>query len=109
MGANLTRRPMFRMEGALTNIQEILKQKKEFDDQARAKFSEGNKAYREGMVKWAVVSAAVSDVLAKNPKAGLTNPDLTLAAAACVKGLGDMTKFVGIMEQVSKAKSEANK
>ena len=98
-----------RMEGALTNITEILKQKKEFDDQARAKFSEGNKAYREGMVKWAVVSAAVSDVLAKNPKAGLTNPDLTLAAAACVKGLGDMTKFVGIMEQVSKAKSEANK
>jgi hypothetical protein len=97
------------MEGARTNIQEILKQKKEFDDQARAKFSEGNKAYREGLVKWTVVSAAVSDVLAKNPKAGLTNPDLTLAAAACVKGLGDMTKFVGIMEQVSKAKSDANK
>jgi hypothetical protein len=97
------------MEGARTNIQEILKQKTEFDDQARAKFSEGNKAFREGMVKWTVVSAAVSYVLAKNPKAALTNPDLALAATACVKGLGEMTKFVGVMEEVSKAKREANK
>jgi hypothetical protein len=97
------------MEGARTNIQEILKQKKDFDDQARAKFSDGNKAYREGVVKWTVVSAAVSDVLAKNPKAALTNPDLALAATACVKGLGEMTKFVGVMEKVSKAKREANK
>jgi hypothetical protein len=97
------------MEGARTNIQEVVNKAKEFDDQARAKFSEGNKVFRVGVAKWTVVSASVSAVLAKDPKAGLTNPDLTLAAAACVKGLGDMTKFVDVMEKVSKVKSEASK
>jgi hypothetical protein len=81
------------------------------NEEAKAKWKEGNALYRKGMAEWTVISAAVAMVIKQNPTAVATQPELGMAAGLCVKGLKDMSGYLEIAaakagEQKELAKSE---
>ena len=82
---------------------------KRFDEAANAKWKEANAMYTQGLGEWVVVSGLVSAALANDPKAALTNPELSLAATMCVKGIKDLSGFIEIAKSKTKEKNEQDK
>lgn len=104
-GGVLTKGQAKEMDDARKKILDATTQAKDFNDESKAKWKEANGLYGQGLVEWTVVSATVALALKDNPSAALTQPELGLAAGLCVKGLKDLTGFLG----VAKAKSDLQK
>lgn len=92
------------MDQALKDLTALNKKKDALGEAAKAKYKEANAMYLEGLAEWGVVSALVSTAIAQDPKAALTNPELGLAAAMCVKGIKDLSGYI----KVAQARSDDN-
>lgn len=101
------------MDSGMKELRELGKKEAVPTEEQKALRKKGSDLVKEAVVEWGVVAGTVSAVLAQDPSAALTNPELGIAAALCVKGLGDqidLAAFVlGEDKKEKKARNQAEK
>lgn len=98
------------MDGSMKELRELGKKEAVPTEEQKALRKKGSDLVKEAVVEWGVVAGTVSAVLAQDPSAALTNPELGIAAALCVKGLGDQTKLMlFVLGEDRKEKKERKK
>lgn len=93
-GGTFTKAIKTEMDNARKELTKKAKGEKGATDQQKELRKKGSDLVKEAVVEWGIVAATVSVALSQDPKAALTNPELGIAAALCVKGLADQTKLM---------------
>jgi hypothetical protein len=95
-GGTITKDQQKMLDGGLKGVKEAAKQGDLANEEAKAKWKEGNKLYRLGLAEWVTISTSVALVIKNNPTAVASQPELGMAAGLCVKGLKDLTGYLEI-------------